>query len=56
MKKLTVSYRPSKRAEVPFLRMCGKWLAGAGFTIGKRVSVRLEGKSIIITPVDEAQS
>lgn len=38
-------YRP-----IPMIRLCGKWLLDAGFSIGDYVSVSCEDGKLIITP------
>lgn len=54
MKKLTVSYNPTPTEAVPCIRLRGKWLAAAGFTIGARLQVRVENGNLILSPHHEA--
>ena len=35
---------------IPMIRLCGKWLSDAGFSIGDYVSVSCEDGKLIITP------
>ena len=35
---------------IPMIRLCGKWLSEAGFSIGDYVFVSCEGGKLIITP------
>ncbi len=35
---------------IPMIRLCGKWLSEAGFSIGDYVSVSCEAGKLIITP------
>jgi len=37
-------------AEVPFLRLNGVWLAGAGFPVGRKVRVEVSSERLVITP------
>ena len=52
-RRFTVSsqFRPRRRgfATVPFLRMSGRWLAEAGFPIGRPVAVRIVEGNIVIS-------
>lgn len=54
MKKLTVSYNPTPTEAVPCIRLRGKWLAQAGFSIGARFTARIENGSLILAPHHEA--
>ena len=40
------------RSDVPYLRMRGRWLGRAGFTIGQRVKVDVDQGRLLIEPVD----
>lgn len=42
-----------KYKDVPTLMLKGDYLNAFGFTIGTKVSVRLENEQIIITPIKE---
>jgi len=37
---------------MPFLRLCGRWLDDAGFTIGRNVRVEVNEGRLMIEPVD----
>jgi hypothetical protein len=37
---------------VPYLRLCGRWLKDAGFTIGQRIRVEVNEGRLTIEPVD----
>lgn len=39
--------------EVPFLRVQGKWLEQAGFTIGDRVNIEVQPGRLIVTTEEE---
>jgi len=36
-------------AQVPLLRIAGRWLEGLGFRIGGRVAVTVEGERLVLT-------
>jgi toxic protein SymE len=40
------------RADVPYLRMRGRWLERVGFAIGRSVKVEVSDRRLIIEPVD----
>lgn len=62
-RRLTVSsnLRESKAApwevpelrQVPFLRLNGFWLEGAGFPVGRKVRVEVSSERLVITPARE---
>ena len=56
MKKLTVSYEPRPRGEVPQIRLRGKWLATAGFPIGARYTALFEAGNLILSPAPHGRS
>lgn len=51
---LLVGYAPltSGAAYVPCLRLRGRWLQDAGFTIGRNVKVEVREGRLMIEPVD----
>ena len=51
---LTVGYKPLKSpgAEVPYLRLRGRWLRDAGFEIGRSVKVDVSEGRLTIEPAD----
>jgi hypothetical protein len=59
---LTVGYQLSERRprgeacgelyQVPRLRLSGKWLHEAGFTVGRKVRLHVLGRGIVIVPED----
>jgi len=60
-RRLKVGYSyPDSRASksnapalpMPFLRLCGRWLDDAGFTIGRNVRVEVNEGRLMIEPVD----
>lgn len=42
-----------KRKRVPFLKLSGKWLEDAGFSISSNVSIIVKDNLLIIKPIDE---
>ena len=49
-RRLTVSYASTDRpgVNVPYLRLCGRWLQDGGFVIGRHVRIELsEGRMTI---------
>ena len=48
------SCMPSTRyyPPVPFLRLSGKWLEAAGFEIGSKVRVQVEGDRLVVERAD----
>jgi hypothetical protein len=50
VRRLTVSYCPTnnERGVIPYLRLKGKWLEQAGFSIGNYVQVEIEQGRLII--------
>jgi len=46
---LTVSLYPESRPRRPFIRLCGHWLSGAGFTPKMKIRVEVAHGKIIIT-------
>jgi toxic protein SymE len=53
-RRLTVGYKPLKSpgAEVPCLRLHGRWLRDAGFEVGRSVKVEVHKGCLTIEPVD----
>ena len=53
-RRLTVGYKHLKapRAEVPYLRLHGRWLRDAGFEIGRSVKVEVREGRLTIEPAD----
>lgn len=43
----------SRGIYVPYIRMSGKWLKEAGFSIGQDFTVECEGDKIVLRPVRE---
>ena len=51
-RQLTVSYMyQSGKFEVPFIRICGKWLKDAGFSVDDKVRVIVEDNLLILETV-----
>ena len=51
-RQLTVSYRyQSGKLEVPFIRICGKWLEEAGFSVNNKVRVSVNDNLLILETV-----
>ena len=51
-RQLTVSYMyQSGKYEVPFIRICGKWLEDAGFSVNNKVRVIVEDNLLILETV-----
>ena len=51
-RQLTVSYMyQSGKFEVPFIRICGKWLEDAGFSVNNKVRVIVEDNLLILETV-----
>jgi hypothetical protein len=49
VRQLTVSYLyQSGRPDIPFIRLCGKWLKEAGFFPFNQISVKVEKQKLII--------
>lgn len=55
-RKLTVGYQYVKEKKVPTLRLCGEWLAAAGFGFHQKVLVRQMPGQITIELLEEAQT
>jgi len=48
IRKLTVSYMyQSGKFEVPFIRLCGKWLEDAGFSVNSKVIHKTTKKTLL---------
>jgi len=51
-RQLTVSYLSnSNDVNVPFIRLCGKWLKGAGFSVADKVKVTVKDNLLVLEPV-----
>ena len=50
-RQLTVSYLYQLNSAVPFIRLCGKWLKDAGFSIDDKVVVTIKDNLLILEPV-----
>ena len=51
-RKLTVSYLSnSNSVNVPFIRLCGKWLKDAGFSIDDKIKVTVKDNLLVLEPV-----
>jgi len=50
--KVSAQYqrRRWQERQVPFIRLSGKWLARAGFSIGSAITVRVQERALIIHP------
>jgi toxic protein SymE len=48
-RRLTVSLYPQPTPTVPWIRLCGLWLAQAGFTPQSRVLVRVMHGCLVLT-------
>jgi toxic protein SymE len=53
-RRLKVGYASGDQpgSDVPFLRLCGRWLRDAGFPIGRNVKVEVSEGRLTIEPVD----
>ena len=49
-RQLTVSYLYQLNCAVPFIRLCGKWLEEAGFSIEDKVNVTVRDNLLMIEP------
>jgi hypothetical protein len=50
-RQLTVSYLYQLNGTVPFIRLCGKCLKGAGFSIEDKVKVTVKDNLLVLEPV-----
>ena len=51
-RQLTVSYmHQSGKFRVPFIRICGKWLEDAGFSVDNKVKITVKDDLLILEPV-----
>ena len=50
-RQLTVSYLYQLNRAVPFIRLCGKWLKEAGFSVDDKVNVIVKNNLLVIEPV-----
>jgi len=51
-RQLTVSYMyQSGKFEVPFIRICGKWLKDAGFSVDDKVKITVNDNLLILETV-----
>jgi hypothetical protein len=54
IRQLTVSYLyQSGRPDIPFIRLCGKWLKDAGFLPFDQISVKVENQKLVIEMAKE---
>jgi len=60
MSTRTVSYvftrRRRNNEEIPFIRLSGRWLQRLGFRSGGRYTLRVDHRTLILTPTDENAS
>ncbi len=42
--------------QVPFLRLNGVWLEGAGFPVGRKVRVEVSAERLVITPASPSRA
>jgi hypothetical protein len=47
-RQLTVSYLSHN---VPFIRLCGKWLKDAGFSVNDKIKVIVKDNLLVLEPV-----
>ena len=51
-RQLTVSYLfDSNNVNVPFIRLCGKWLKDAGFSVNDKIKVIVKDNLLVLEPV-----
>ena len=51
-RQLTVSYLSNSNSlNVPFIRLCGKWLKDAGFSIDDKIKVTVKDNLLVLEPV-----
>ena len=50
-RQLTVSYLHQLNGSVPFIRLCGKWLKDAGFSVTDKVIVTIKDNLLVLEPV-----
>jgi len=50
-RQLTVSYLHQLNGSVPFIRLCGKWLKDAGFSVDDKVKVTVKDNLLVLEPV-----
>ena len=51
-RQVTVSYMyQSGKFSVPFIRLCGKWLEDAGFSVDNKVKITVKDNLLILEPV-----
>ena len=48
----TAASRAGITVPVPYVRLCGRWLQEAGFTIGQRIKVEINDGRLMIGPAD----
>ena len=51
---VSASLSPETIVEIPIIRMCGHWLAHAGFGLGKRVQVHVAQGFMVLIALDAA--
>jgi toxic protein SymE len=54
LRRMTVGYHGTDKpgVDVPYMRLWGRWLRDAGFTIGRRVKVEVSEGRLMIEQVD----
>jgi len=53
VRQLTVSYLyQAGRPDIPFIRLCGKWLKDASFSPFDPISVKVENQKLVIEMVE----
>jgi len=50
-RQLTVSYLHQLNGSVPFIRLCGKWLKDAGFSVDDKINVTVKDNLLVLEPV-----
>ena len=49
-RRLTVTHLHQCNSTVPFIRLCGKWLKDAGFSITDKVNVTVKDNLLVLEP------
>jgi len=49
-RQLKVSYLHQLNGSVPFIRLCGKWLKDAGFSVDDKVNVTVKDNLLVLEP------
>jgi hypothetical protein len=51
-RQLTISYlSQSNNVNVPFIRLCGKWLEDAGFSVDDKIKITVKDKLLVLEAV-----